>query len=158
MITMPSYVLFSQEAFDFPIHTLGLLRSLVLASQLTLCAPFASVLSGFSTNSPFSVSLPFFRPSDHVSRNTRGQGHAGLFHETTHLKRPNDTSMYPMMQRLLQLWPIPQAFWPRYYVYPYFSTKCFFFQSGFKFHFHATYFGIRSVNESICVHLRKFLV
>ena len=87
-----------------------------LASQLTLCTPFASVLSGFSTNSLHTfcirslrllnylcVSLPFFRPSDHVSRNARGQGHAGPFHETTHLKRPNDTLMYPTMPRLLQL-------------------------------------------------------
>ena len=59
MITMRSYVIFSYAAFDFPIHTLRLLHSLALASQLTLCTPFASVLSGFSTNSAFSVSLSF---------------------------------------------------------------------------------------------------
>ena len=59
MITMLSYVLFSYAAFDFPIHTLLLLHSLALASQLTLCTLFASVLSGFSTNSAFSVSLSF---------------------------------------------------------------------------------------------------
>ena len=33
---MLSYVLFSYSAFDFPIHTLRLLYSLALASQLTL--------------------------------------------------------------------------------------------------------------------------
>ena len=53
------YVLFSHAASDFPIPTLRLLHSLALASQLTLCTPFASVLSGFSTNTPFSVSLSF---------------------------------------------------------------------------------------------------
>ena len=84
-------------------HSAHLLHPSSPASQLTLCTPFASVLSGFSTTSAFSVSLPFFRPSDHVSRNARGQGHAGPFHETTHLKRPNDTLMYPTMPRLLQL-------------------------------------------------------
>ena len=36
VITMLSYVLFSYAAFDFPIHTLRLLHSLALASQLTL--------------------------------------------------------------------------------------------------------------------------
>ena len=59
MITMLSYALFSYAAFDFPIHTLWLLHSLALASQFTLCTPFASVLSGFSTNTAFSVSLSF---------------------------------------------------------------------------------------------------
>ena len=38
MITLLSYVLFSYSAFDFPIHTLRLLHSLALASQLTLHA------------------------------------------------------------------------------------------------------------------------
>ena len=38
MITMLSYVLFSYSAFDFPIHTLRILHSLALASQLTLHA------------------------------------------------------------------------------------------------------------------------
>ena len=108
---MLSYVLFLYAAFDFPIRTLRLLHSLALASQLTLCTPFASVLSGFSTNTrslsllnshsahllhPFSAasqltlplaSLCFSRRSRHVSRNARGQGHAGPFHETIHLKR-----------------------------------------------------------------------
>ena len=41
MITMLSYVLLSYTAFDFPIHTLRLLHSLALASQLTL--PLASL-------------------------------------------------------------------------------------------------------------------
>ena len=59
MITMLSYVLFSYAAFDFPIHILRLLHSLALASQFTLCTPFASVLSGFSTNTAFNVSLSF---------------------------------------------------------------------------------------------------
>ena len=54
MITMLSYVLFSYAAFDFPIHTLRLLHSLALASQLTLCTPFASVLSGFSLTLPLA--------------------------------------------------------------------------------------------------------
>ena len=56
---MLSYVLFSDAAFDFPIHTLRLLHSLALASQFTFCTPFASVLSGFSTNTDFNVSLSF---------------------------------------------------------------------------------------------------
>ena len=56
---MLSYVLFSYAVSDFPIHTLRLLHLLAIASQLTLCTPFASVLSGFSTNTAFSVSLSF---------------------------------------------------------------------------------------------------
>ena len=100
MITMLSYVLFSDAAFDFPIHTLRLLHSLALASQFTLCTPFAFVLSGFPTNTVFSVSFVFSRRSRHVSRNARGQGHAGPFHETIHLKRTDDTLMYPTMPRL----------------------------------------------------------
>ena len=97
---MLSYVLFSDAAFDFSIHTLRLLHSLALASQFTLCTPFASVLSGFSTNTVFSVSFVFSHRSRHVSRNARGQGHAGPFHETIHLKRTDDTLMYPTMPRL----------------------------------------------------------
>ena len=108
----------------FPIHTLRLLRSLALASQFTLCIPFASVLSGFSTDSPhtfcirplrllnwlrtpfasvlsgfstdsaFSVSLPF-----PVLRNTCPETPVArvtqaLSTKTVHLKRPSDTSMY----------------------------------------------------------------
>ena len=134
MITMLSYVLFSYAAFDLPIHTLRLLHSLALASQLTLCAPFAFVLSVISTNSlctPFASFLSgfltnslhtfcirslrllnylflqrlfaFSRSSEHVSRNARGQDHAGPFHETTHLKRPNDTLLYLTMPRLSPL-------------------------------------------------------
>ena len=121
---MLSNVLFLYAAFDFPIRTLRLLHSLALASQLTLCIPFASVLSGFSTNtrslslfnshsahllhpsSPASqltlplASLCFSRRSRHVSRNARGQGHADPFHETIHLKRTDDTLIYPTMPRL----------------------------------------------------------
>ena len=100
MITMLLYVLFSHEASDFPIHTLRLLHSLALASQVTLCTPFASVLSVFSTNTVFSVSFVFSRRSRHVSRNARGQGHAGPFHETIHLKELKRTLMYPTMPRL----------------------------------------------------------
>ena len=100
MITMLLYVLFSHAASHFPIHTLRLLHSLALASQVTLCTPFASVFSGFSTNTVFSVSFVFSRRSRHVSRNARGQGHAGLFYETIHLKRTDDTLMYPTMPRL----------------------------------------------------------
>ena len=100
MITMLLYVLFSWAAFDFPIHTLWLLHSLALASQLTLCTLFASVLSGFSTNSAFSVSLPFPRPSEHVSRNARGQGHAGPFHENCPLKKTQRHIDVPTMPRL----------------------------------------------------------
>ena len=93
MITMLLYVLFSQAAFDFPIHTLPLPHSLALASQLTLCTlctlctPFASVLSGISTNTLSNVSLPFSRSSEQVSQNARGQGHAGPFHENCPLKK-----------------------------------------------------------------------
>ena len=93
MITVLLYVLFSQAAFDFPIHTLPLPHSLALASQLTLytlctlCTPFASVLSGISTNTLSNVSLPFSRSSEQVSQNARGQGHAGPFHENCPLKK-----------------------------------------------------------------------
>ena len=100
MITMLLYVLFSHAASHFPIHTLRLLHSLALASQVTLCTPFASVFSGFSTNTVFSVSFVFSRRSRHVSQNARGQGHAGPFHETIHLKRTDDTLMHPTMPRL----------------------------------------------------------
>ena len=87
MITMLSYVLFSYAVFDFPIHTLRLLHSLALASQFTLCTPFASVLSGISTNTAFNISLSFPALSRTCPENARGQGHAGPFHETIHLKR-----------------------------------------------------------------------
>ena len=87
MITMLSYVLFSYAVFDFPIHTLRLLHSLALASQFTLCTPFASVLSGISTNTAFNISLSFPALSRTCPENARGQDHAGPFHETIHLKR-----------------------------------------------------------------------
>ena len=64
MNTMLLYVLFSHAASDFPIHTLRLLHSLALASQVTLCTPFASVFSGFSTNTDFNVSLSFHAVRD----------------------------------------------------------------------------------------------
>ena len=106
MITMLSYILFSYAAFNFPIHTLRFLHSLALASQLTLCTPFAFVLSGFSTNTAFSVSFIFSRRSRHVSRNARGQSQAGPFHETIHLKRRPTTHWYTpdtlTMPRLLR--------------------------------------------------------
>ena len=102
MITMLSYVLFSYAVFDFPIHTLRLLHSLALASQFTLCTPFASVLSGISTNTAFNISLSFPALSRTCPKNARGQGHAGPFHETIHLlkKKTDDTLMYPTMPRL----------------------------------------------------------
>ena len=88
MITMLLYVLFSWAASDFPIHTLQLLHSLALASQLhTLCTLFASVHSGISTNTLSNVSLPFSRFSEQVSQNARGQCHAGPFHENCPLKK-----------------------------------------------------------------------
>ena len=64
MNTMLLYVLFSHAASDFLIHTLRLLHSLALASQVTLCTPFASVFSGFSTNTDFNVSLSFHAVRD----------------------------------------------------------------------------------------------
>ena len=57
MITMLSYVLFSYSAFDFPIHTLRLLHSLALASQLTLHT--FCIRSLWLLNTVFSVSLSF---------------------------------------------------------------------------------------------------
>ena len=103
MITMLLYVLFSWAAFDFPVHTLRLLHTLALASQHTLRIPFASILSGISTSSPFSVSLPFSVlrntwPKTPVVRVTQV-----LSTKTVHIKRPNDTLMYLTMPRLLQL-------------------------------------------------------
>ena len=103
MITMLLYVLFSWAAFDFPIHPLRLLHSLALVSQLTLCTPFASVLSGISTNTPSSVSVPFSVlrntcPETPVVRVTQV-----LSTKTVHLKRPNGTLLYLTMPRLLQL-------------------------------------------------------
>ena len=86
MITMLSYVLFSYSTFDFRFtlsvfctrsrfstHTAHLLHPFSPASQLTLCLLRLFVFS---------------RPIEHVSRNDRGQGHAGPFHETIHLKGP----------------------------------------------------------------------
>ena len=52
------------------------------------CTPFASVLSGFSTNTAFNIFLSFPALSRTCPENARGQGHAGLFHETIHLKGP----------------------------------------------------------------------
>ena len=103
MITMLLYVLFSWAAFDFPVHTLRLLHTLALASQHTLRVPFASILSGISTSSPISVSLPFSVlrntcPKTPVVRVTQV-----LSTKTVHIKRPNDTLMYLTMPRLLQL-------------------------------------------------------
>ena len=80
MITILSHVLLLYSALDFPIHTLRLLHSLALASQLTL--------SRFSTNTAFSIPLSFPALSRTCSENARDQGHAGLFHETIHLKGP----------------------------------------------------------------------
>ena len=103
MITMLLYVLFSWAAFDFPIHTLRLLHLLALASQLTLCTLFASVLSGFSTTSLFSVFLPFPVLRNTCSETPVARVTQALSTKTVHLKRPNDTLMYLTMPRLLQL-------------------------------------------------------
>ena len=108
MITMLLYVLFSQVAFDFPIHTLPLSHSLALASQLTLCTPLASVLSGISTNSASSVSLPFavlrnWCPETPVVRITQVLSTKTVHLKTVHEKSPNGTLMYLTMPRLLQL-------------------------------------------------------
>ena len=54
---MLSYVLFLYSAFDFPIRTLWLLHSFALFNSH--CTSFAFVLSGFSANTAFSVSLSF---------------------------------------------------------------------------------------------------
>ena len=97
MVTMLLYVLFSHAASDFPIHTLRLLHSLALASQLTLCTPLASVLSGISTNSASSVSLPFS-----VLRNRCPETPVVRVTQVP-LKRHNGTLMYLTMPRLLQL-------------------------------------------------------
>ena len=88
------YVLFSQAAFDFPIHALRLPHSLALASRLTLCTlctPFASVYSGISTNTLPNVCLPFSvlrnrYPETPVVKVTRV-----LSTKTVPLKRPNGT-------------------------------------------------------------------
>ena len=52
MITMLLYVLFSQTASDFPIHTLRLLHSLALASQLTLPLASLCLFPPFETRGP----------------------------------------------------------------------------------------------------------
>ena len=44
--------------------------------------------SRFSTHIAFSISLSFPALSRTCPENARGQGHAGLFHETIHLKGP----------------------------------------------------------------------
>ena len=80
MITISSHVLLLYSALDFPIHTLRLLHSLTLASQLTL--------SGFSSNTVFSIPLSFPTLSRTCPENARGQGHARPFHETIRLKGP----------------------------------------------------------------------
>ena len=61
-------------------RTLSLLNS--------YCTPLAFVLAGVSTNSTPGASLCLF--SSHRSNvpKPRGQGHAGSFHKTVHLKRP----------------------------------------------------------------------
>ena len=97
------YVIFSWAAFDFPIHTLRLLHSLALASQLTLCTSFASILSGISTNSPVSVSLPFPVLRNRCRETPVIRVTQVLSTKTVHLKRPNGTLMYLTMPRLLQL-------------------------------------------------------
>ena len=62
------------------------------------CPAFAFALSGFSTNTVFSIPLSFPALSRTCSANARGHGYQGLFHETIHLKRP--TTIEPTIPRL----------------------------------------------------------
>ena len=117
MITMLLYVLFSQAAFDFPIHTLPLPHSLALASQLTLCTlctfctlctlctPFASVHSGISTNTLPNVSLPFSVLRNRYPETPVVKVTQVLSTKTVHLKRPNSTLM--MNGTLFTVRPMP---------------------------------------------------
>ena len=111
MITMLLYVLFSQAAFDFPIHTLPLPHSLALVSQLTLCTlctlctPFASVHSGISTNTLPNVSLPFSVLRNRYPETPVVKVTQVLSMKTVHLKRPNGTLM--MNGTLFTVRPIP---------------------------------------------------
>ena len=111
MITMLLYVLFSQAAFDFPIHTLPLPHSLALASQLTLCTLctlctlLASVHSGISTNTLPNVSLPFSVLRNKYPETPVVKVTQVLSTKTVHLKRPNDTLM--MNGTLFTVRPIP---------------------------------------------------
>ena len=98
---MLSYVLFSYAAFHFPIHTLRLLHPLTLASQLTLCTPFASVLSGISTNSLPLASLCLFPSFETRVPKRPWPGSRRPFPRNYPLKKKtNDTLMYPTMPRL----------------------------------------------------------
>ena len=108
MITMLLYVLFSQAAFDFPIHTLPLPHSLALASQLTLCTlctHLASVHSDISTNTLLNVSLPFSVLRNRYPEAPVVKVTQVLSTKTVHLKRPNDTLM--MNGTLFTVRPIP---------------------------------------------------
>ena len=108
MITMLLYVLFSWAASDFPIHTLQLLHSLALASQLTLhtlCTLFASVHSGISTNTLSNVSLPFSVLRNRYPETPVLKVTQVLSTKTVHLKRPNGTLM--MNSTLFTVRPIP---------------------------------------------------
>ena len=97
---MLSYVLFLYAALDFPIRTLRLLHSLALASQLTLCTPFASVLSGFSTNTAFSVSLLFPSFETRVPKRPWPGSRRPFPRNYPLKKKTDDTLMYPTMPRL----------------------------------------------------------
>ena len=63
---------------------------LVLSFRLPDSHSPASVFarSRFSTHTVFSIPLSFPALSRTCSENAHGQGHAGLFHETIHLKGP----------------------------------------------------------------------
>ena len=99
MITMLSHVLFSYAAFDFQIHTLRLLHSLALASQLTLCTPFASVVSGFSTLPLASLCLfPSFETR--VPKRPWPGSRRPFPRNYPLKKKTDDTLMYPTMPRL----------------------------------------------------------
>ena len=88
LITISSYVLLSYSALNFPIHTLRLLRSHSLRLLHSLSLTSQLTLYDFSTNSVSSIPLSFFTSPPMCSANTRGQSHVGLFYETIHLKGP----------------------------------------------------------------------
>ena len=97
MITMLSYVLFSYSAFDFPIHTLRLLHSLALASQLTLHAFCIRSLRLLNQHC-----LCLF-PSYRTCVPKRPWPGSRTFPRNYPLERTDDTLMYPTMPRLSRL-------------------------------------------------------
>ena len=98
MITMLSYVLFSYSVFDFPIHTLRLLHSLALASQLTLYAFLHSLSPASQLTLPLAslCLFPSYRarvPKTPVARVTQAFS-TKLFtrKDRRHIDVPDDTA------------------------------------------------------------------